>query len=470
MSISKITEAISPVDKTKKINEVIDAVNGITVNNSTVTFKQGDTVKGTMTTNQASNSIIELDEAGSQGGKQIGEIVTSTIPLSDAGLHLLDGSLLSGSGAYADFVSYIGNLYTNLYLVKYFCSENNWQTSVSNYGVCGKFVYTADWYAWKNADGSSDTVYYTDAIPNSPAGISQQPSLDLYYTNDITQFPTNKKLQSTDMRPHNNGTITSNGTTFYKRYAEGDLNATVRLPKITGFIEGATSIETLSNLTTAGLPNITSFFNGGRSTSSSGGDITYTGAIYKGDAYNTYAKGDYNAYNLYFDASLSNSIYGNSSTVQPQAIKVLYYIVVADTVKTEIEVDIDEIATDLNGKADTDLSNATFSTSVKNDIFGFGLPKFANRININPSGSTSGSYTTPAKGYICVDFTSYAKTMSLSIGGVTISNRTSTNSYMTSLNGIYPVNSGVTITFSNGYIASTTYSSQGIYFVPIQAN
>ena len=65
MSISKITEAISPVDKTKKINDIIDAVNGITVNNSTVTFKQGDVVKGTMTTNQASNSVIELDAGGS---------------------------------------------------------------------------------------------------------------------------------------------------------------------------------------------------------------------------------------------------------------------------------------------------------------------------------------------------------------------------------------------------------------------
>ena len=53
-----------------------------------------------------------------------------------------------------------------------------------------------------------------------------------------------------------------------------------------------------------------------------------------------------------FDASSSNSIYGSSNTVQPQSIKVFYYIVVANSTKTNIEVDIDEIVTDLNGKAD----------------------------------------------------------------------------------------------------------------------
>jgi hypothetical protein len=54
-----------------------------------------------------------------------------------------------------------------------------------------------------------------------------------------------------------------------------------------------------------------------------------------------------------------NTGVGVSSTVQPQTIKVLVYIVVATSVKEDIQVDIDNIATDLNGKADTDLNNIT---------------------------------------------------------------------------------------------------------------
>ena len=62
-----------------------------------------------------------------------------------------------------------------------------------------------------------------------------------------------------------------------------------------------------------------------------------------------------------FDASSSNSIYGNSNTVQPQSVKVLYYVVIATSTKTQIQVDLDNIATDLNGKADVDLTNINAS-------------------------------------------------------------------------------------------------------------
>ena len=66
-------------------------------------------------------------------------IISSTVPLTDSGLHLLDGSVLDGSGIYGSFVTYIAGLvstYPNL-----FCSEATWQASITNYGTCGKFVY-----------------------------------------------------------------------------------------------------------------------------------------------------------------------------------------------------------------------------------------------------------------------------------------------------------------------------------------
>ena len=209
--------------------------------------------------------------------RNIGEIFFSTIPVTDAGAHLLDGSQIVGGGIYNDFVEYIANLYgdgTNI--PNYFCTESEWQTSVTNYGVCGKFVYDS--------------------------------------TNNI-----------------------------------------VRLPKITGIIEGTTDASALGDLVEAGLPNITGEKTGAIKTD--GRDGT-NGCIKWTDTSTAAANGGYYGWGtLSIDASLSNPIYGNSQTVQPQTIKVLYYIVIATTTKTDIQVDIDEIATDLNGKADIDLSN-----------------------------------------------------------------------------------------------------------------
>lgn len=355
-------------------------------------FKYNPSTDGNLTfsiTNALNNNWDIIDEKWGNG-RNIGEIIQSTIPLTDSGLHLLDGSLLSGDGIYSDFVNYIASIYNaNL---NYFCSESDWQTSVSTYGACGKFVYNS-------------------------------------------------------------------------------TNNTVRLPKIIGFTESTIDATSLGNLTEAGLPNCTGFVTAVCNTTSSDTSSLYV-SNKAGDYFDRDDDGGWGASGrINIDLSRSSSIYGNSDTVQPQSIKVLYYIVIANSTKTEIEVDIDNITTDLNGKADRDLSNVSSSNSFKNTIYNSIVPKYnSGYININPSASTSASYTAPANGYIHVDFTSYNKAMSLSINGRAISNRTSTSNYMTSLNGIYPVKVGDIIAFSNGYIGTTTYSSQYIYFVPLNCN
>lgn len=239
-------------------------------------------------------SIILNDQliagGGSGGGgasRNIGEIVASSIPLTDAGLHLLDGSLINGSGSYSGFVNYIAGLRTDY--PDLFETEANWQTAITTYGVCGKFVYDS-------------------------------------------------------------------------------VNNTVRLPKIEGFIEGTNIVSNIGSLVQAGLPDITGSVVNSSSDEellTSADKVTATGAFTIGTkvnkTYGTTATADTGYDAFYFNASNSNSIYGNSDTVQPQAIKVLYYIVVATSTKTDIEVDIDEIATDLNGKADVDLTNINSS-------------------------------------------------------------------------------------------------------------
>lgn len=248
--MEKITSSITPIEQVNKINEIID----------------------------------------NMGSRYIGEIIQSTIPLSDAGLHLLDGSLIQGNGIYADFVNYIASLintYPNL-----FVTEATWQTSVSNYGVCGKFVYD-------------------------------------------------------------------------------NVNNTVRLPKITGFIEGTTNINALGDLISAGLPNITGVFYSGTTIESSSGAFVVGNNPYRGS---TSGSGNNQ---MTFDASHSSSIYGNSNTVQPQAIKVLYYICIATATKTDIEVDIDEIA--------TDLANITTNLNSKADKSSF---QVVSVLPVNPDANT----------------------------------------------------------------------------------
>lgn len=254
--------------------------------------------------------------------RNIGEIIASVIPLSDSGIHLLDGTLLSGSGSYSSFVDFIADLYDSEDYTEIFTTENDWQSSITSYGECGKFVYDS-------------------------------------------------------------------------------TNNTVRLPKITGIIEGTSDLTTLGDLVEAGLPNITGNVNwkdGGQGHTEV---MSSSGALYKDNQANvTYPSSggtstNYRGFSI--DASLSSSIYGNSTTVQPQTIKVLYYIVVGTNSKTEIQVDIDEIATDLNSKVDKDLANMNPSQSAIDTIMSWVLPDYSSAISFATSG-----YTAPSNGYIYV--------------------------------------------------------------------
>ena len=229
---------------------------------------------------KASIDLSNLNEAGENrlgaNVRCIGELVPSTLPLTSAGLHLLDGSVLQGSGSYANFVTYIKRLYTENPTANYFTTEENWQSSYSTYGSCGKFVYDS-------------------------------------------------------------------------------ANNTVRLPKISDIIQGTTDVGALGNLVEAGLPNITG-------TATIGGTGSWpiyiqqiSGALYTTQSTNYMTRGENTGpgpTGLGFNASRSNPTYGKSNTVQPQTIKVLYYIVVSNVAKTEIQVDIDNVMTDVNNKVD----------------------------------------------------------------------------------------------------------------------
>ena len=254
----------------------------------------------------------KIDAFAESAGRNIGEIVTSTIPLTNAGLHLLDGSLIQGDGIYSDFYEYIVSLYEDYPQI--FADESGWQQDVQNFGVCGKFVFNT-------------------------------------------------------------------------------TNRTVRLPKITGIIEGTTDLSVLDHMVHAGLPALPQHTH------------TYV------DYYAYFEQGHGGEYPLVSSgntlttrttnnaSTVTGGLYGTSSTVQPQTIRVLYYIVIANSIKTDIQVDIDDIATDLNGKADVDLTNVSNTGYIK--MAGAGMP--SNTYIDLTLGASGVGYIAPANGWFVLE-------------------------------------------------------------------
>lgn len=235
-------------------------------------------------------------------GLVIGQIVESVLPLTDAGLHLLDGAKLPATGMYAAFYAHCQSIQASH--PSLFVSESDWQSTFNTYGSCGKFV------------------------------------------------------------------IDSDG---------------VRLPSISNIIQGTSDASQLGALVEAGLPNVTGMFTAAGSSAT---------LAFQSEGYVTSktAKADWGErtwHNVSLDASRSSSIYGNSETVQPQTIKVLLYICVAQSVKLPILADVDQIATDLNAKLDRDLSNVIGSHVERVNSSGSGYVRFESGVQIC-WGRTSG--------------------------------------------------------------------------------
>ena len=247
------------------------------------------------------NIVISGNEISSTAdSRNIGEIITSTIPLTDAGLHLLDGTLLSGSGSYSDFVDYMADLYDGG-LSDIFCPAQEWEDSVTNYGSCGKFVY--------------DSVNNTVRLPK--------------YTNE-------------------------HGALIYKNNSG---NSWIKIYEDGWCIQG--NITSQSNQSTVSL--LKSFVDTNYDVLITTNDSTYANYSYGCAVAKTTST---------FDISVIRSGSGITALVYWEAkgyvdvsdyqnAPIYEYVVVANSTKIDIEVDIDEIASDLNGKADVDLSNCT---------------------------------------------------------------------------------------------------------------
>ena len=106
-------------------------------------------------------------------------------------------------------------------------------------------------------------------------------------------------------------------------YGDGDGSTTFNLPDLSDcFVQGGTP----GTLHSAGLPNITGSFRGRNAFND--GPVSYTGAfgaVYSGSTTGASGAGSSPFY-FDFDASRSSSIYGNSTTVQPKSVEMLFCI------------------------------------------------------------------------------------------------------------------------------------------------
>ena len=130
---------------------------------------------------------------------------------------------------------------------------------------------------------------------------------------------------------------------------------TFNLPNLTDkFIQGNSTSGTVKS---AGLPNITGSF---KCVDNLGDPVTgaFTGEVY-GYSFASLGTGrDCTKYS--FDASLSNPIYGNSNTVQPNALTARYIIKAFDGQTADSAlIDVTQYANELAGKANRALDNLT---------------------------------------------------------------------------------------------------------------
>ena len=367
--------------------------------------------------------------------RNIGEIVQSAIPLTDAGLHLLDGSLLPSGGVYDGFVQKINSLFVSQNPSQWIPKEHivlptfsaNTQDGITISDARGNTTYLqaifngssesvsiGPWSTYwisvdyaKNTFLSSYTIQADNYDPAPPSDWKLQGSNDgtawtdihsktsiIFGLNQAKTFSVDQTVPYKQYRLlFSNGVVDKRGGELKKVSFnasevefgyENSMFATeeqwqtcvakygscgkfvvsssgVRLPKVSDILQGTTDVTAVGDLVEAGLPNITGKFIGGNANG------TISGAFkLDGSSVGSQEGSKYHESQMSFDASRSSPVYGNSTTVQPQTIKALLYICVANSVKTQIQVDIDNIATDLNGiatdlngKADRDLSNAT---------------------------------------------------------------------------------------------------------------
>ena len=413
-------------------------------------------------------TLLDIVKNVETSKRNIGEVIYSSLPLQNNGLHLLDGEVISGNGAYKDFVDYVKSLYntrpwlswkqpkatansTSIEGGTMVCSASSQYNSsyapwkAMNGGTsstdiwCSTANTTKGWWqvkfpyklkitaltfisSYTSTYGAKNCRFYTSSSKTTPIGnafvgpsgsfvrytITNIPAegivTDTIYLDITSVYSTGCGIGGIEITAQRLGDAVNYFTTEQQwqsavtnkgvcgKFVYNEDNNTVRLPKLTGIVEGTTDLDALGDLIEAGLPNITGAIRNINSNSSRSGATISEGSLYWGspnEPCNAGGTATRYGYDILLNASKSNAIYGKSNTVQPQTIKILTYIVIANS-------DIPDCGVNLNNLADKDLSNIT--NIAKQNIADLCLP--SNRTKSLECGANLTNYSAPDNGYV----------------------------------------------------------------------
>ena len=468
------------------------------------------------------------EEVPAPSFRNIGEIVASTIPLTDAGLHLLDGSLISGSGSYSAFVDYIADLYEASPTANYFMQSGsldfvqpiltaNGTLGGNSFAVGSENDYSGrpQYYLF---DGNSSSAFsmkdrHTDAEPviiyNPKALNVTGIKITFYnsadYGSSIQVFGSNDNTTYTDLGTFSNSSQVmdidlSSNTNYYNYYKilclAGTSDADAISIKLTATYQVTPEelwqysvatygvcdkyvYDSINN--TVRIPKRTTEHGALVKSYSSGTDWYRVyqdgwceqGGNFANDTDITFLK-EYEAIPSVFcspattDTTITNqglcisklSISGfhiNTGSswsgcwqsvgyidISGYGYSPIYeYLIIATSTKTDIQVDIDEIATDLNGKADVDLTN--ISVTGKSTITTQGIPDWDNAYNSLRQILNNTNFTAPTDGVV--------------IGRVVCS--TSASSY------VYVYNANGTLIYQYQYGNASNTNLQSEVYIPL---
>lgn len=221
----------------------------------------------------------------------------------------------------------------------------------------------ADTFSWQSGTTYSNAYQHLVAdITNITASTETISGTTITYY----QATDGHKIVLADQETNVSTIYTATGVAWY--YVLDTTNTRFKLPRTKYAFTGLR--DTVGKYIEAGLPNITGQLGPSRTLHTySGTQVDTTGAFKKTSISGTRVLGasDENSYvYLYeFDASASNSIYGNSTTVQSPATQMYLYFYVGQFTQSATEQTAGLNAELFNGKADINLLNVSHTSGFR---------------------------------------------------------------------------------------------------------
>lgn len=433
--------------------------------------------------------------------RNIGEIISTVSPLNDAGLHLLDGTLLSGSGSYSDFVDHIADLYEEIIANNASAFTVVGELTIGDDENISNFKYNSYLYANVNLDITKPITFYgsftvgeTTGAGRTFFGIQADKAVSFTLmdnnklniaTSGVTSTSTFVQGQTYDYK-----IVLDNGVYYIYIKENGEWVLEIQDDGTQGAYTNITINQNITKIVLGANTTLLTENNNRRWTGSISlkkNSITVNGEkVFSG----------FNPSNIFtteadWQTSVANNggcawfVYNSANnTVRLPKMTgftdgttnlpiVLYYIVVATSTQTDIQVDIDNIATDLNGKADKDLSNINPTQAIKNSIMSWGIPDYNNGITyVYTTANTEQEYTMPSKGYFA--YTLVGGNTTAAYAYIKINNKEivygkhPVGNAHAPITGLIPVESGDNVKVRSEYTTANTALITHIEFIPLK--